>query len=32
MDYLVMDNFLFDKKMQKALLDEEDWRSKYKLD
>jgi carbamoyltransferase len=32
MDYLVMENFLFDKKDQPALREEHDWREEYELD
>ena len=32
MDYLVIENFFFDKKDQKPLTDEKDWRKEYPLD
>ncbi len=32
MDYLVMDNFLFDKKAQVKLVEEKDWKEEFKLD
>jgi len=32
MDYLVMDNFVFDRKEQPAWEETEDWKSKYELD
>lgn len=32
MDYLVMGNFLFDKKDQKKLLNDTDWKEEFKLD
>ena len=32
MDYLVMGDFLFDKKDQKALLNDTDWKEEFKLD
>jgi carbamoyltransferase len=32
MDYLVVDNFLFEKTKQKKFKEDEDWRSKYQLD
>jgi carbamoyltransferase len=32
MDHLVLENFVLDKKLQPALTDDEDWRSKYELD
>ena len=32
MDYLVMEDFLFDKKEQPALREDHDWREEYELD
>ena len=32
MDYLVMGDFLFDKKDQKELLNDSDWKEEFKLD
>ncbi len=32
MDYLVVDNFLFEKSKQKNLKEDEDWRTRYQLD
>jgi hypothetical protein len=32
MDYLVLGNYLFDKKTQRALFDDTDWRKEFELD